>query len=140
MNTPIPTRSTNRKWQFKTRTLFYAIAIVAMFMFAIGYVNRLQLWRDTIFHSDQNATLELPLGETFKANQWITTPKSLSLTFLITSNSKEFLLVQNTDNSKTATMIVDGERFEAIVTDYRFRGPSYRAEYWIRPGKKIGPE
>jgi hypothetical protein len=37
-------------------------------------------------------------------------------------------------------MIVDGERFEAIVTDYRFRGPSYRAEYWIRPGKKIGPE
>lgn len=140
MSKLILTSSTNDKWRFTTRTLFFVISVVAMFMFAIGFLNKLQLWRDTIFHSDQDATLELPLGQAFKANQWITTSKSLSLTFLFTSNSKEFLLVQNSDTTKTATMIVDGERFEAIVTDYRFQSPSYRAEYWIRPGKKIGIE
>lgn len=140
MSKLILTSSTNDKWRFTNRTLFFVISVVAMFMFAIGFLNRLQLWRDTIFRSDQDATLELPLGQAFKANQWITTSKSLSLTFLFTSNSKEFLLVQNSDTTKTATMIVDGERFEAIVTDYRFQSPSYRAEYWIRPGKKIGIE
>jgi hypothetical protein len=139
MCTQTATLIATRKWQFKMRSLFLAITVVASLMAAMVFLNKMQLWRDTIFHSDQNAVLELPLGDTLQTNQWLTKSKGLSLTLLITDNSKEFLLVQNADNSKTATMLVDGGRFEVLVTDYRFQGPSYRAEYWIRPGKAISP-
>lgn len=133
--------TTKRKWQFKTRTLFFAVTFVALLMFAIGFLNRLQLWRDTIFYCDRTAIVEMPRGETFRTNQWAYASKSLSLGLLFTPTPNEFLLIQNKNGAdlKTATMLIDGERFEVIVTETRNHGPAYSAELWIRPGKKKGP-
>jgi hypothetical protein len=139
MNTLIAAETAKRKWQFKTRTLFFAVTFVAILMASIGQLNRLQLWWNTIFYCDRNEIVELPLGETFRTNQWSYASKSLSLGLLFTGTPNEFLLIQNGDGSNVATMIVDGERFVVIVTDSRFHGPAYSAELRIRPGKKKGP-
>ena len=49
----------------------------------------------------------------------------------------EFHLIINGDSSAVATIQFEGQVHEAIVTDFRFQGPNYRGEYWLRIAKEV---
>ncbi len=51
------------------------------------------------------------------------------------SDEKNMLLIQNSDTSNVAKVLFNNELYEAVVSNYQFRGPKYRGEYWIYPGR-----
>ncbi len=117
---------------FSVRTLLAIVAIVALSLTLVSWYRT-----DTIFYSASTATLTLPNGKVVSTNRWFKHDERVDFVFMQTEIKGEFHLMQTIDESKIATITLDGKTYAAVVTDFVGRSPNYRAEYWIRCGELL---
>lgn len=118
--------------QIGRRGVFVGLALIAITIVGVRWLRT-----DTIFYAESTSVLQLPDGQTLTTNRWMTRNDNLDLVLLTTDQRNEYFIIQDYDNTKVAMLQIGDKEFEAVVTDYRVRGPNYRGEYWLRPGKPV---
>lgn len=118
--------------QFGLKTMLAFAAVLAI---AIPVTRWFRA--DTIFHANSSFVICFPDGSTIPTNHWIRRPSDFDFSFLQSDQAGQYNMIQHTDSSKIATIMQEGEKFAAVVKNFRVRGPSYRGEYWVTLGKVI---
>jgi hypothetical protein len=116
--------------RFRLTGLFAAIFAIASLICSYQWLQT-----NTIFHFDSNAVLVLPDGRRFPTNRWVDCRIDMSFSFLCTDVKGEYLLIQNNETSKVAKVKLEDGIYEAVISQFKVRGPKYRGEYWIIQGK-----
>lgn len=125
------------KFRYGMRTLLATCACVA---------GGITIWRyartDTFLHTPSDAILQFPTGDRFLTNRWICVGRG-SIDWVVTDvgyDDGNVVIGHNGDSRDRALLIVDGKRYEAVLTHFVTKLPHYVGEYWLRPGQLVDKE
>lgn len=142
MKSDIETEEKPHRMRFSLRLVLLTVFLVA---------SSIALWKwqrhDTILHCDLNALVKLPSGRTVPTNSWFS-GRDFPFELQPTDNLSEVFIIDRGQNafedidfneSKLATLVVDGNEFLAMVSDSEVDSSTIRnrGEFWVRKGKPV---
>ena len=123
------------KLHFGIKTL-----LVTVFLLAVCVAVAKHALSDTIFRSEDQGLIELPNGAIYPLNRWFFSGETIDLDLLATDAKGEYLLVSRNNPANITTIETCDGLYEAVVTRFKFHGPKYKGEFWIRRGNVVGAE
>ncbi len=123
----------------KTR-ISIILLVVVLFVGAWGAWVKLPLWRDAIFHTDNDAVLVMASGAEFPTNRWFV--RGDQLRFSIFQDNREGkivveYLVENYEEDQKARLRIGDSEYWAILVRSRFQSSNNHCEWWLKPGDRM---
>ncbi len=118
--------------RFGLKTLLACCLLVA-----VAIVAWKRARTDTFYHTPKDGFVSFPDGSTYQTNRWVYTGDGTRGCAITDGGYKDGHLVIAIDSRKRANLLMEGNAYEAVQTDYRVKGPEYIGEYWMRPGRLI---
>ena len=101
---------------------------------------KLPLWRDAIFHTDDDAVLVMASGAEFPTNRWFVRGDQLRFSILQDNRDGTIIaeyLVENYEKDQKAQLRIGDNEYWAILVRSRFQSSNNHSEWWLKPGDRI---
>ena len=118
--------------RFGLKTLFASCLLVA-----VAIVGWRRARTDTFYHTPKDGFISLPDGRTYQTNRWVYTGDGTRGCSITDGGYEDGHLVIAIDSRQSAKLLIEGNAYEVVQTNFRVRGPEYIGEYWMRPGRLI---
>lgn len=98
------------------------------------------MWRNVIFHTDDDAILVMASGAEFPTNRWLVRGDQLKFAVLQDNRDGRVIsnyLVENYEEDQKARLRIGGKEYWAILDRSRFQSSSDHEEGWLKPGDRL---
>ena len=129
--------------RFKLRSLLIVITVFAILSALWATYARYEA-RDTIFHSEIDATIEFPSGRSYRTNRWYSHRPHLDQFEMLVVSSNQYQLLSESEESANTTIdlkriarIQMGQKRFGVAVEKFSHNTDGIDQYWISLGKQI---